>query len=89
MRLDTHVYSGYRIPPHYDSLLAKLIVFGNSRAEALVRARNALGSFVIEGVHTTIPFLAEVAQDERFVKGEVDTSFLERFLAERMVRGGA
>ena len=89
VRLDTHVYSGYRIPPHYDSLLAKLIVFGNSRAEALVRARNALGSFVIEGVHTTIPFLAEVAQDERFVKGEVDTSFLERFLAERMVRGGA
>ena len=89
VRLDTHVYSGYRIPPHYDSLLAKLIVFGNSRAEALVRARNALGSFVIEGVHTTIPFLAEVAQDECFVKGEVDTSFLERFLAERMVRGGA
>ena len=85
VRLDTHVYSGYRVPPHYDSLLAKLIVFGNDRAEALSRARNALGSFVIEGVHTTIPFLSEVVRDERFIKGDVDTSFLERFMAERVV----
>ena len=83
VRLDTHVYSGYRVPPYYDSLLAKLIVFGNNRAEALARARNALSSFVIEGVHTTIPFLAEVVRDERFIKGDVDTSFLERFMAER------
>jgi acetyl-CoA carboxylase, biotin carboxylase subunit len=88
VRLDTHVYSGYRVPPHYDSLLAKLIVFGNTRDEALARARNALGSFVIEGVHTTIPFLAEVVRDERFMKGQVDTSFLERFMAERATAQG-
>jgi acetyl-CoA carboxylase biotin carboxylase subunit len=87
VRLDTHVYSGYRVPPHYDSLLAKLIVFGNTRDEALARGRNALGSFVIEGVHTTIPFLLEVARDERFIKGQVDTSFLDRFMAERIVGG--
>lgn len=86
VRLDTHVYSGYVVPPQYDSLLAKLIVFGNSREEALSRARNALGSFVIEGVHTTLPLLAEVVRDERFVKGDVDTSFLDRFMAERIVR---
>ena len=85
VRLDTHVYSGYRVPPHYDSLLAKLIVFGNTRDEALSRARNALGSFVIEGVHTTIPFLSDVVRDERFIAGDVDTSFLDRFTAERTV----
>lgn len=90
VRLDTHVYTGYKVPPHYDSLLAKLIVFGNDRMEAIARARNALGSFVIEGVHTTIPFLAEVVRDERFIRGEIDTSFLERFMAERtMSKGGA
>ena len=89
VRLDTHVYSGYHVPPQYDSLLAKLIVFGNSRAEALSRARNALGSFVIEGVQTTLPLLADVVRDERFVKGEFDTSFLDRFMAERIVRGQA
>ena len=83
VRLDTHVYSGYRVPSNYDSLLAKLIVSGNSREEALSRARNALGSFVIEGVHTTIPFLADVVRDARFAAGEADTSFLERFMAER------
>ncbi len=83
VRLDTHVYSGYRVPPNYDSLLAKLIVSGNSRQEALSRAHNALGSFVIEGVHTTIPFLADVVRDARFAAGEADTSFLERFMAER------
>ncbi|MGD2068641.1 MAG: acetyl-CoA carboxylase biotin carboxylase subunit, partial [Gemmatimonadota bacterium] len=83
VRLDTHVYAGYRVPPHYDSLLGKLIVSGNTREEAIVRARNALGSFVIEGVSTTIPFLQEVARDEHFVRGDVDTGFIERFMSER------
>ena len=83
VRLDTHVYTGYRVPPHYDSLLAKLIVWGNTREEALARGRNALSSFVIEGVHTTIPFLLEVARDERFARGEVDTGFLDRYMSER------
>jgi acetyl-CoA carboxylase, biotin carboxylase subunit len=83
VRLDTHVYAGYRVPPFYDSLLAKLIVHGSSRPEALARMRNALATFVVEGVHTTIPFLIEVLDHPAFVAGEVDTKFLERLFAER------
>jgi acetyl-CoA carboxylase biotin carboxylase subunit len=87
VRLDTHIYSGYRVPPYYDSLLAKLIVSGNTRDEALSRARNALAHIVIEGVHTTVPFLSEVIRDEEFAAGRVDTSFLERFAERRAPRG--
>jgi acetyl-CoA carboxylase biotin carboxylase subunit len=83
VRLDTHAYAGYTVPSNYDSLLAKLIVSGNSREEALVRARIALESFVIEGIATTIPFLAQVAHDPRFISGDVDIHFLDRFMAER------
>lgn len=83
MRLDTHVYAGYRVPPYYDSLLAKLIISGQSREESLVRARYALGSFVIEGVSTTIPFLSELVEDDAFRAGELDTHLVERFLATR------
>lgn len=82
VRLDTHVYAGYRVPPYYDSLLAKLIVSGNNRSEAIVRAQHALDGFIIEGIATTIGFLARVARDPRFVAGEVDTGFVARFLAE-------
>ena len=81
VRLDTHVYAGYRVPPNYDSLLAKLIVSGNTRAEAIVRARHALDQFIIEGVPTTIPFLRRVLDDEGFVRGDVDTGFVARLLA--------
>ncbi len=83
VRLDTHVYTGYRVPPFYDSLLAKLIVSGNTRAEALIRARNALDTFVIEGVQTTISFLSEITRDPWFGSGEVDTGFVDRFMSER------
>jgi acetyl-CoA carboxylase biotin carboxylase subunit len=78
VRLDTHVYSGYTVPPYYDSLLAKLICQGRTRAEAIARMRIALDSFIIEGVTTTIPFLGRVMQNKRFIAGEVDTKFLER-----------
>ncbi|MFN2563833.1 MAG: acetyl-CoA carboxylase biotin carboxylase subunit [Gemmatimonadaceae bacterium] len=78
VRLDTHVYSGYTVPPYYDSLLAKLICQGRDRAEAIARLRIALDSFIIEGVTTTIPFLGRVMQNPRFLAGEVDTKFLER-----------
>ena len=78
VRLDSHVYAGYTVPPYYDSLLAKLIVQGRDRPEALSRMRVALESFVVEGVTTTIPFLARVMQNNRFVRGDVDTKFLER-----------
>ena len=83
VRLDTHLYSGYQVPPYYDSLLAKLIVSGRDREETIVRARHALESFVIEGISTTIPFLADVTRDEQFVAGGVDTGFVDRFLGER------
>jgi len=78
VRLDTHVYTGYVVPPFYDSLLAKLICQGRDRPEALRRMQVALESFVIEGVTTTIPFLARVMANPRFQAGEVDTKFLER-----------
>jgi acetyl-CoA carboxylase biotin carboxylase subunit len=78
VRLDTHVYTGYVVPPFYDSLLAKLICQGRDRTEAVRRMQVALESFVIEGVTTTIPFLARVMANPRFQAGEVDTKFLER-----------
>ena len=78
VRLDTHVYAGYTVPPFYDSLLAKLICQGRNRQEAIKRMQIALESFIIEGVTTTIPFLARVMQNPRFQAGQVDTKFLER-----------
>ena len=78
MRIDSHVYAGYTVPPFYDSLLAKLICQGRDRAEAVKRVQVALESFVLEGVTTTIPFLARVMQNAAFQAGQVDTKFLER-----------
>jgi acetyl-CoA carboxylase, biotin carboxylase subunit len=78
VRLDTHVYDGYTVPPYYDSLLAKLICQGRDREEAVARMHVALDGFIIEGVTTTIPFLARVMQNPRFAAGKVDTKFLER-----------
>ena len=78
VRVDTHVYAGYRVPPYFDSLLAKVIVHGRNRAEALSRMGQALDSFILEGVTTTIPFLARVIRHPDFVLGIVDTRFLER-----------
>ena len=78
VRVDTHIYAGYQVPPYYDSLLAKVIVHGNTRAEALARMRQALDSFIIEGITTTIPFLGRVMRHPDFVAGRVDTKFLER-----------
>jgi acetyl-CoA carboxylase, biotin carboxylase subunit len=78
VRVDTHVYAGYTVPPYYDSLLAKLIVHGRDRAEALARMGLALDTFILEGVTTTIPFLARVIRHPDFVAGDVDTKFLER-----------
>jgi acetyl-CoA carboxylase biotin carboxylase subunit len=78
VRLDSHAYAGYTVPPYYDSLLAKLICQGRDRAEAIAKMRVALESFVVEGVTTTIPFLARVMHNQRFIRGDVDTKFLER-----------
>ena len=78
VRLDTHAYAGYRVPPYYDSMIAKVICQGNDRAEALRRMELALESFIIEGVTTTMPFLARVMRNKKFRAGDVDTKFLER-----------
>jgi acetyl-CoA carboxylase biotin carboxylase subunit len=78
VRVDTHIYAGYTVPPYYDSLLAKVIVHGNDRAEALARMHQALDGFIIEGVTTTIPFLGRVIMHPAFQAGDVDTKFLER-----------
>jgi len=78
VRIDSHVYAGYTVPPYYDSLLAKLIVQAPTRAEAIKRMQVALESFIIEGPTTTIPFLAKVMQNATFQSGDFDTKFLER-----------
>ncbi len=82
VRLDTHVYSGYHMPPYYDSLLAKLIVHGATREEALQRGRIALSMFVIEGVSTTIDFLGQIVRHPDFQKGDIDTSFVDQLMQE-------
>jgi acetyl-CoA carboxylase biotin carboxylase subunit len=82
IRIDSHVYAGYRVPPYYDSLLGKLIAYGSTRDEAIGRALQALEEFIIEGVHTTIPFLSVVLQHPEFAGGHVDTGFVGRMNAD-------
>ncbi len=77
VRVDTHAYAGYTVPPYYDSMIAKLIVHGVDRTEALAKMRLALDTFIVQGVHTTIPFLRKVMSHPDFVRGEVHTKFLE------------
>ncbi|WP_396222289.1 acetyl-CoA carboxylase biotin carboxylase subunit [Gemmatimonas sp.] len=77
VRIDTHAYAGYTVPPFYDSMIAKLIVQGATREEALKRMQIALESFVVEGVKTTMPFLARVMQHPDFQAGKVHTKWLE------------
>jgi acetyl-CoA carboxylase biotin carboxylase subunit len=79
VRIDSHIYQSYTIPPYYDSMVAKLIVWDKNRTSAIQKAKRALGEFIIEGIKTTIPFHLDVLEDERFISGEFDTSFLEDF----------
>ncbi len=79
VRVDTHAYAQYKIPSHYDSLLAKLITYGIHREEAISRMKRSLEEFIIEGIPTTIPFHKQVMQNENFVKGIIDTHFLDNF----------
>jgi len=79
IRVDTAIYANYTVPPNYDSLIAKLIVYGHDRKEALSRMTRALDEYIIEGIKTTIPFHKKVFSDQDFRKGEFYTNFLERF----------
>jgi acetyl-CoA carboxylase biotin carboxylase subunit len=81
-RTDTHIYAQYRIPPYYDSLLAKVITHGNTRQEALGRMERVLDEFVIEGIKTTIPFLSRVLKNEKFRNGDYNVKFVEQFFAQ-------
>jgi acetyl-CoA carboxylase biotin carboxylase subunit len=81
VRVDTAAYHGYVIPPHYDSLIAKLIVRGRDRNEAMSRARRALDLFVVEGIKTTIPMHRRILDDPDFRDGRLSTRFMERFAA--------
>jgi acetyl-CoA carboxylase, biotin carboxylase subunit len=83
VRVDTAVYAGWVVPPHYDSLIAKLIVYGGDRAEALARGRRALELFTIEGVKTSIPLHLSILEDPRFRKGEYSTKFMDDFLKRK------
>ncbi len=80
IRVDTQVYSGYSIPPFYDSMIAKLISYGSDRTEAIDRMARALDEFIIEGIKTTIPFHKKVMQNSSFRRGEFNTSFVDTFL---------
>jgi len=79
VRVDTAAYQGYLIPPHYDSLIAKLIVWGRDRDEAIGRGRRALDFFVVEGVKTTIPLHRKILDEPDFIAGRLSTHFMERF----------
>lgn len=79
VRVDSHVYAGYVIPPNYDSMIAKLIVSGQSREEVIVRMKRALEEFVIDGVKTTIPFHIALLNNREFIAGNFTTKFLEDF----------
>ena len=83
VRVDTHVYAGYMVPPNYDSLLAKVIVHDVDRMAALRRARRCLDEMVVEGIRTNIPFLRRIVNNPEFIRGEFDTGFVGRLLAER------
>ncbi len=82
VRIDTHVYAGYTIPSNYDSMIAKVITVAQTREEAIAKMSRALGEFVIEGVHTTIPFHIKLMKDERYISGNYTTKFLEDFSME-------
>ena len=87
VRTDTAVYAGWVVPAHYDSLIAKLIVHGRTREEAIAKMRRALSEFVIEGIKTTIPFHKKVLNHQDFVNGDFTTGFVEKLLSTNSVNG--
>ena len=83
VRVDSALYSGYRIPPYYDSLIGKLIVFGKTRAECMMRLRRSLSEFVIDGVETTIPLFQKLLSEPDIIDGHYDIHWLEKYLARQ------
>jgi acetyl-CoA carboxylase biotin carboxylase subunit len=83
VRVDSGVYEGWEVAIHYDPLLAKLVVWAETRERAIARLERALGEYVVGGLRTTLPLFRELCADERFLAGEIDTQFLDRWIAER------
>jgi acetyl-CoA carboxylase biotin carboxylase subunit len=81
VRVDSHVYSGYTIPPYYDSMIGKLICYGRDRKTALQRTHRALGEYLIRGIKTTIPLHKAIMADPVFMEGKATTSYIEEFFA--------
>jgi acetyl-CoA carboxylase biotin carboxylase subunit len=81
VRVDSHAEAGYRIPPHYDSMIGKLLVHADTRAEAILRMQRALDELVIEGPKTTVPLLRRIIRDAYFAKGDYSTKFLDDLLS--------
>src|SRR5436189_1857218 len=88
VRVDTYVYSGYRVPSFYDSMIAKVIVHARTRDLAIARMKRALEAMVIEGIKTTIPLHLKIMDDPKFKAGDISTSFMEYFLAKNSRRNG-
>jgi acetyl-CoA carboxylase biotin carboxylase subunit len=80
IRVDTHIYDGYRVPPHYDSMIGKLIAHGENRASAIARMRTALSEMVVDGIKTNIPLQQRIMVDEAFIKGGANIHYLEKKL---------
>jgi acetyl-CoA carboxylase biotin carboxylase subunit len=83
IRVDSGVYSGYRIPPYYDSLIGKLIVHGRNRVECMMRLRRALDEFVVDGVKTTLPLFQDLISNQDIANGDYDIHWLEKYLAKQ------
>ena len=82
IRVDTHVYAGYMIPPYYDSMIGKLITVAQTREEAILKMQRALDEYIIEGVKSTIPFHQQLMKNEQFNKGNFTTKFMDTFEME-------
>jgi acetyl-CoA carboxylase biotin carboxylase subunit len=89
VRVDTHLFAGYEVPPYYDSLLAKLIVWGETREIALARSRRALAEFEVAGVKTNLPFHRGIIDNAAFLGAEVSTNLLDRVGPAAFVAGNA
>jgi len=89
LRVDSHVYTGYSIPPYYDSMIGKLIAYGKDRTEAIRRMEIALEEMIVDGIRTTIPFHLLALRHPRFRAGDLDTHFVEMLLKERDAAGTA
>jgi acetyl-CoA carboxylase biotin carboxylase subunit len=86
VRVDSHAYAGYVVPPHYDSMIAKVIGMGTTREHAIQRMRRALSEYLVSGIKTTIPFQETIMRHPDFVAGKYDTSFVAKLLESRMAK---